>query len=108
MRQNKIYKAFTKEQFNLFYKQITFIIMQQIMDCINLTLNQVYGFDSKKVEQLRDPFYENWCEFCDIANSDVKTDEQMWYTRDKMDKALINAFGEENVEPWEKRYHQSR
>lgn len=108
MRHNKIYKAFTKEQFNLFYQQMTFIIMQQVMDCINLALHEVYGFNSDQVKQLKEPFLENWCEFCDIANKDIKDDEQMWYTRNKMDGALINAFGKENVEPWEKRYHQSR
>lgn len=76
--------------------------MQQTKDLTALALNRAFGFGPKRQAAFRAAFSEVAREYADMCLEDAKDDRQIAYTREKLDRALMQVCGE--VLPYEERY----
>lgn len=105
MKNKGIYRVFrTKEDLEFHDLCIKTIMMQQTVDAMTLAIKEVFGAGPAKFAKLQDAFKDKWDEFVRLGKEDVKTDKEIWYTKDTIDRALKEALGEELFKPWEERY----
>lgn len=73
---------------------------QQCHDMAIIALHLAFGFGPDRVAKFDKKVSEVWNEYADMAVSDEK---QMVYTKEKIDRVLREACGE-NFVPWDERY----
>lgn len=80
--------------------------IRQCMDVSMITLNEEFQFGPVYNERYEVAFMKRFIEYAqmcvDDAEDDAEDDEDLWFTKDKMDGALRRARGE--ILPFEERY----
>lgn len=77
--------------------------VQQSKDIMLIAANRVFGFGPDRAKKLADAFDEVYREYATLCVTDAKDDKEIWYTKEKMDRALQEICGE-HFEPWDERY----
>lgn len=100
-----IYRIFrTKEELEFHDLCIKTIMMQQTLDAMVLAIKEEFGAGPARFARLQEAFERKWKEFVDLGKEDVKNDKEIWYTKDTIDRALLEAVGPDRFKPWEQRY----
>lgn len=85
-----------------------FISQTFLEDCMIIAINRVFHRKGGIIMELLREFHEIYAEMAVILIDDGEHDEEMWYTKEKMDRELRDIMGEENFVPWDVRYDYSR
>lgn len=81
--------------------------MQQCMDMAMLALNEEFGFGPIYNKRFEKKFREIFVEYADLCVEDGADDQDLWFTKDKLDEQLRRAYGEELL-PFDERYAVER
>lgn len=76
---------------------------RQALDCMILTLNRDFGFGPERVGRFLDAYIATRRELAELTMEDHRQDKDFWYAKDKVDKALRSACGEDYPD-WDERY----
>ena len=106
MPRNKgIYMFFrTKEDLEYHDLCVKTIMQQQTLDAMVLAIAEEFKTTPETFSRLQRAFEAKWAEIVALGKEDVKTDKEIWYTKATIDRALLDAVGEELFKPWEERY----
>lgn len=77
--------------------------LQQALDVLLITMNQDFGWGPVRNARLEKKFKETFMTVAKMALEDDKDDDQINYTKGKMDRLLQRACGP-NILSWEERY----
>ena len=77
--------------------------VQQSKDIMLIAAHRAFGFGPDRAKILGDTFDRVFEEYATMTVEDAKNDKEIWYTKDKIDRALKEICGE-HFEPWEERY----
>ena len=72
-------------------------------DCMIIAVNRVFQRKGKIIVELLQEFREIYADFAVILTKDGEDDEEMWYTKEKMDRELRYIL-EDDFVPWDVRY----
>lgn len=72
-------------------------------DCMVIAVNRVFQRKGGIIAELLQEFREIYAEFAVILTEDGEDDEELWYTKEKMDRELRYIL-EEYFIPWDERY----
>lgn len=81
--------------------------MQQCTDMAMLALNAEFNFGPAYNKRFEKRFREIFVEWADLCVEDGADDEQLWFTKEKLDQMLRRAYGEDLL-PFEQRYAVER
>lgn len=76
--------------------------IRQCMDIAMITNNEEFQFGPVYNERFELRFMQNFLDYAQMCVDDAADDEDLWFTKDKLDGALRRARGE--VLPFEERY----
>lgn len=76
--------------------------LRQSMDIAMITNNEEFGFGPVYNERWEEAFMAHFLEYAQMCVDDAEDDEDLWFTKDKLDGALRRARGE--VLSFEERY----
>ena len=79
--------------------------LQQSLDMAMIALNLEFNFGPKYNERFEKKFLQVFLEYASMCVEDGKDDEEIIYTKEKVDKALTIARGE--ILPFDERYESS-
>lgn len=79
---------------------------QMCCDAWTIALHQEHGFGPGEFRKLQPEINDIVHEICTMTVDDAKGDPNFIYTKAKIDDAIREAVGEEDFQPWEKRYSQ--
>ena len=77
--------------------------LQQCCDMMLIAANAAFGFGPDRLAKLQDTYQDVFREYADMAIADGQYDDEIVYTRAKVDKKLEQILGDRFV-PWEARY----
>ena len=77
--------------------------LQQSLDMAEIALNLEFNFGPKYNERFEKRFLNVFLEYAEMCVSDGEDDPEIIYTKEKVDRALIIARGED-VLPFDERY----
>lgn len=80
--------------------------IQQCMDMAMIALHEEFGFGPKYQARFEDAFRRTFVAYSEMCLEDGADDEQIIYTKEKIDRALKAACGE--IIPFEDRYDEKR
>ena len=80
-----------------------FVSQRFLEDCMTIAVNRVFHRKGAIIVELLQEFREIYADFAVILTEDGKDDEEMWYTKEKMDRELRDILGD-NFIPWDRRY----
>lgn len=76
---------------------------QMCLDAAMIAANEVFNMGPTRCDDFACAFIEALNEIAHMTVQDAKTDKELWYTKDKVDKRLKKICGDK-FQPWEKRY----
>lgn len=79
------------------------ILRQMCIDSAFMAANDVFQMGPGRCEQFGQAMTDYLMEMADMMNEDGKTDKDLTYTCEKVDKRLKKICGEK-FQPWEERY----
>ena len=77
--------------------------VQQSLDMAIIALHNEFHFGPKMVRRFEDAFLETFKDYARMCISDSADDEEIVYTKEKVDQALRAACGD-NIRPFDERY----
>ena len=77
--------------------------MQQCLDVALITLHNEFHFGPKMTARFESAFLDTFMAYAQMCVDDAVDDPEIVYTKEKMDRALRAACGE-NIRPFEERY----
>ena len=81
------------------------VLAQMFMDAAMLAAHDVFGLGPGRAAKFMQAVKDNFQNMERMALSDADGgDQEIWYTRAKLDEALRAIVGEENFKPFEVRY----
>ncbi len=86
------------------YKGFT---MQQCLDMAMLALNAEFNFGPTYNRRFEKRFREIFVDFADLCVEDGADDEELWFTKEKLDQMMRRAYGEDLL-PFDERYSLKR
>ena len=85
-------------------RQITSLVtMQQAADAAIIALNECFHFGPERSQRFFDEFQRIFREIGSLCLEDAKSDAEIAYTKETVDRRLREVLGE-NFVPWEERY----
>lgn len=78
------------------------VTVRQCMDVSMITLNEEFQFGPVYNERYELAFMKRFIEYAQMCVDDAADDEDLWFTKDKLDGALQRARG--TILPFEERY----
>lgn len=97
------YKAYYSELFRR--KQKT--LLQMAQDAATIAAHDVLGMGSGRAVAFTIALREELNALANMTVEDAKDDDDIWYTKAKLDEKIKAIVGEENFAPWEERYGES-
>lgn len=76
--------------------------LRQAMDIAMITNNSEFGFGPVYNERWEEKFMQHFLDYAQMCVDDAADDEDLWFTKDKLDGALQRARG--TILPFEERY----
>lgn len=73
------------------------------LDMVTLALGRM-GWRGKKFKELDAVLSQVYKEYCNEIIEDSKTDDELWYAKDTMDRELKQYVGDELFVPWDERH----
>lgn len=84
-------------------------LAQMFMDAAMLAAHDVFNLGPGRAARFMQAVKDNYREMSDMALRDAADgDEEIWYTRAKLDEQLLAIVGEENFHPFEVRYQHEK
>ena len=77
--------------------------LQQSLDIALLTLHNDFGFGPDRNAKFEEAFRKTFVEFAQMCVDDVRDDADIVYTKEKMDRMLRTACGDD-ILPFDERY----
>lgn len=77
--------------------------LQQSLDMALITLNTEFGFGPERCALFETAFRKTFLEYAEMCVKDGADDDQIWFTKEKVDRALRRACGE-NILSFDERY----
>ena len=77
--------------------------LQQALDMAQIELNREFGFGPKNNARFKAGFKKTFLEYASLCVSDGEDDPEIVYTKEKVDRALRQACGEDTP-PFDERY----
>ena len=77
--------------------------LQQSLDMALIALNVHFGFGPERCAEFETAFLETFMEYAKMCVEDGESDDEIWYTKEKVDRALRRACGEDILE-FDQRY----
>ena len=81
--------------------------IQQCIDMALIALHHEFHFGPKYCARFEKAFRETFLDYAQLCVEDGRDDEEIVYTKEKVDRALRAACGED-ILPFEERYAQER
>jgi len=81
--------------------------VQQCLDMACIALHESFGFGAERLEVFVDEFHDVFVDYAETCVEDAKDDEEIWYTKEKVDGALRAALGDKLI-PFDERYDFDR
>ena len=69
--------------------------LQQSLDMALITLNTEFGFGPERCAAFETAFRQTFMDYARMCVEDGASDDEIWYTKEKVDRALRRACGEE-------------
>lgn len=76
--------------------------IQQCQDMAEIALNREFGFRPDRNERFEKAYRNAFVDYAGLCVEDGKSDDEIWYTKDTLDRALTEARGE--ILPFDERY----
>lgn len=86
----------------------TFVDTQMALDAAVIAANNTFHRKGEIIIEFVNEFNKVYHEMSLILMEDAKSDEELSYTKEKVDAKLKYIFGEGNVLPWNERYDFTR
>lgn len=84
-------------------------LAQMFMDAAMLAAHDVFGLGPGRAARFMQAVKDNYHEMSEMALKDAADgDEEIWYTRSKLDEQLLAIVGKENFQPFEVRYQHEK
>ena len=77
--------------------------LQQSLDMAQIELNREFGFGPKNNARFKAGFKKTFLEYAALCVSDGADDPEIVYTKEKVDRALRQACGDD-IQPFDERY----
>lgn len=77
--------------------------LQQALDIAQIALNREFGFGPDRNARFSNVYMDTFLEYADLCIEDGEADEQIVYTKEKVDRALRQACGPD-IKPFDERY----
>lgn len=77
--------------------------LQQSLDMALITLNLEFGFGPERCAAFEAAFRQTFMDYARMCVEDGASDDEIWYTKEKVDRALRRACGED-ILPFDERY----
>lgn len=77
--------------------------LQQSLDMALITLNTEFGFGPERCAAFESAFRQTFMDYARMCVDDGESDDEIWYTKEKVDRALRRACGED-ILPFDERY----
>lgn len=77
--------------------------LQQSLDMALITLNNEFGFGPERCAAFESAFRKTFIQYAEMCVKDGSTDEEIWYTKEKVDRALRQACGD-GIMSFDERY----
>lgn len=77
--------------------------LQQSLDMALITLNTEFGFGPERCAAFETAFRKTFMDYARMCVEDGASDDKIWYTKEKVDRALRKACGEDILE-FDERY----
>lgn len=85
-------------------RQLTALVtMQQAADAALIALNECFHFGPDRAGRFFDEFQRTYREIARLTTEDAKSDREITYTKETIDRRLREILGSRFV-PWEERY----
>lgn len=69
--------------------------LQQSLDMALITLNTEFGFGPERCAAFETAFRQTFMDYARMCVEDGASDDEIWYTKEKVDRALRKACGED-------------
>lgn len=102
MAKNDFLARIRREQAVAMYNARLFTI-QLCKDIMLIAANDEFGFGRDRLKRLSDAFDAVMMENAEMVLEDSKSDQELWYSKEKLDQRLKELCGDDFVE-WEERY----
>ena len=86
------------------YKKRLDMANQMCLDAAMIAANKVLGMGKGRAFKFGQAFMDTVNEIAALTVNDAKDDTDFVYAREVLDRQIKRIVGEENFEPWEKRY----
>lgn len=83
----------------------TQVDVQFALDAAVIAANKVFHRKGDKIIEFVAEFNRQYRAIAVMMIKDSEDDEELWYTKEKVDSALKEIVGEEHFQPWEERYN---
>lgn len=81
--------------------------IQQCIDMAQIALADAFGFGPERNQRFQEAFRDTFLEYAQLCVDDGRDDKDLVYTKEKVDRALRIACGEE-ILPFDERYAEER
>ena len=78
--------------------------VQMSFDVACFAAHDVFGMGPGRFPAFMAAYKKRYAEVAGLIHEDAKNDVDIEYARDTIDRGLKEIVGEDNFEPWEKRY----
>ena len=81
------------------------VLTQMMTDAAILDAHDVFGLGPGRAAKFKKAIEDSYNTMARMALQDAEDgDQEIWYTKSKLDEALLAIVGEENFQPFEVRY----
>lgn len=78
-------------------------MLQLSGDIMLIAANEAFGFGRERAARLHEAWVQTWRDFGDLILDDLKSDKDLEYSKEKIDRRLQEFLGE-YFAPWDERY----
>lgn len=78
--------------------------VQMSFDVACFAAHDVFGMGAGRFQAFFTAYKKRYAEIAQLIHEDAKNDQDIEYARETIDRGLREIVGEENFEPWSKRY----
>ena len=107
-KKNNAYLAKLQAKKEFEHRLRWFISQRFFEDCMVIAINRVFKRKGSIIAEVLAEFREIYAELAVLLTEDGEVDEELWYTKEKVDRELREILGEENFKPWDERYDYTR
>lgn len=102
-------KAELEIKYAIMFERKMETLAQMFMDAGMLAAHDVFGLGPGRAARFMQAVKDNYHEMSRMALQDAADgDEEIWYTKAKLDERLLAIVGEENFQPFEVRYQHEK